>query len=220
MATSALLGLSIHATPPLITFLRLTPLLSATASLTHAYMELITTSSFLSPPPTTSFTTTQFMQIPPPNPTSPAISNAAYLSQLEDAREKVLPAWFVNFFNSGVWSVIGLNSISTLSAVANVFLFPTGLGPYRTYYIAGLVAALGHYIGVPFVAKSVDGLARTCVRQVNCEEIGSQRKEKGQASRWLSEWVGYHKIRMATVDVFALASFGIGVIGVLSGGSS
>ncbi|KAJ4375290.1 hypothetical protein N0V83_002376 [Neocucurbitaria cava] len=131
-------------------------------------MEYITTSSFLAPAPTTSSSTPT---------TSPTTSTGGINEgelELEEAKQLVLPPWFTSFFTRAVWSVIGLNSITLLSAGANVFLFPEGLlGKKRYYYAGGLAAALAHYAFVPLIAPSVEALLRMCAAQ--SQEKGKER---------------------------------------------
>jgi hypothetical protein len=204
MATT-LLGLSPNLTPPFLTILRLTPLLSTTASLTHAYMELITTSSFLSPASITSTLSAHLLR-DTTTPSSP--SNSAAVSC---AKEIVAPVWFVNFFNKGVWSVVGLNSITLVSACANLWVFCEGLGDARGWYLAGLGAAVAHYAFVPLVAPSVERLFKICLAQKKGEEVGRGKS----AVESVREWVGVHKIRMASVDVVAWSAFLVGVVEVM-----
>ncbi|KAF2477685.1 uncharacterized protein BDR25DRAFT_2990 [Lindgomyces ingoldianus] len=221
MASTTLLGLSLTLTPPLLTLLRLSPLLSSTASLTHAYMELVTTSSFLAAAPTTSALTTTITKNPAtPTSTLSAASGAA----LESAKDLAIPAWFTNFFNRALWSVIGFNTITTCTAAANLFLFPLSqtsapdtLFAPKNLYAAGLVFAIGHYVGVPLVAPSVEALMKMCVEQEKGgKEVMEAKKEKGKARELLAQWVGVHKVRMGTVDLWAWCCFTIGAVGALS----
>ncbi|KAF1979774.1 hypothetical protein BU23DRAFT_105597 [Bimuria novae-zelandiae CBS 107.79] len=208
MATATLLGLSLPLPPPALTALRLTPLLTTTASLTHAYMEYLTTTSFLTAPPThNALTFSMAAGRTAPNTTTHPHKNAA---QVAAALDTVVPVWFVNFFNTGVWSVIGLNSLTLLSSAANLWVVG-GLGAARGWYAAGFVGALAHYAFVPGVSGAVEGLHRLCVRGAK-GEVG----EKGRAARLVREWVGVHKVRWATVDLVAWVGFAVGVVRVLT----
>jgi hypothetical protein len=206
MTTTTLLGLTMSISPPILTLLRLAPLISTTASLAHAYMELITTSSFLSAPPTSSALSKRI--IGNTSPTSPSKNTAAVAA----ATNLVAPAWFVNFFNKGVWSVIGLNTITLVSASANVWGFNEGLGSARAYYPVGLAAALGHYVFVPLVGGSVERLFRICHEN----ERGDHAGEGKSAVESVREWVGWHRVRMGSVDVVAWGAFLGGVLEVLT----
>ncbi|KAF2819628.1 hypothetical protein CC86DRAFT_132345 [Ophiobolus disseminans] len=190
-----------------ITTLRILPLLSTTASLTHAYMELITVSAFLHAAPTRTQLSKFLLKGTSPTPTP----TPAARKELQKAKTFAAPAWFVNFFNVGVWSVIGLNSLTLLSASANLWLYPENLGASRVYYLIGLGAALGHYAFVPLVGASVERLFALCAAQERGEDAGAG---KG-AVESVREWVGVHKVRMGSVDVVAWGSFVVGVVGVL-----
>jgi hypothetical protein len=77
MASTTILGLSITLTPPVLNFLRITPLLSTTASLTHAYMEYITTTAFIKTPPTTSLLSRTMLRGDEPTSTPTNVDEAA-----------------------------------------------------------------------------------------------------------------------------------------------
>ncbi|CAO2654383.1 Nn.00g111160.m01.CDS01 [Neocucurbitaria sp. VM-36] len=202
MATTTVMGLTLTLTPTLLSGLRLAPFLSTTASLTQAYMEWLTTSSFIHPTPMASGVSKAMLKSYTPT-TLPV-----NMEELDAAKEKAAPAWFVNFFNQGVWSVIGLNSITLLSTTANLFLFPGGLGQNTRFYAIGLAAAVAHYAFVPLVAPSVERLFKICAAQEKGEEVGNQET----AVESIREWVGYHKIRMCSVDLVAWMCFAVGAV--------
>ncbi|KAF2445533.1 hypothetical protein P171DRAFT_267185 [Karstenula rhodostoma CBS 690.94] len=203
MATATLLGLSLP--PPALTLLRLAPLLSTTASLTHAYMEYLTTTSFLVPPPTSNALTRTMAKATAPLPHKTAPELAA-------ATDVVVPAWFVNFFNTGVYSVLALNGTTLFTAAANLWAVG-GLGGARAWYLAGFAAALGHLAFVPGVAGSVEGLYGLCVRGCKGER---KAEDEGRAAALVREWVSVHKVRWGSVDLAAWVCFGVGVVGVLT----
>ncbi|KAF2008501.1 hypothetical protein BU24DRAFT_97633 [Aaosphaeria arxii CBS 175.79] len=214
MATATALGLTLTLTPPLLTTLRLTPLLTTTASLTHAYMERLTTTSFLSPPPTT----TTISQLSATTTPSPA-QRTAYASLIASTADVAVPAWFTNFFNTGVWSVVGLNTLTGLSAAANILLFGHALDArVRKWYVVGWAAAAAHMLFIPLVQGSVEGIIGMAVRQ----EVGEAPKEETEggkltkAQKYLRDWANVHTIRMVTVDVAAWVAFGVGVVGALT----
>jgi hypothetical protein len=131
----------------------------------------------------------------------------------------------LNFFNRGVFSVVALNSVSLYSSLANLFLFPNGLGEYKTVFATGLVFTVAHLAFVPAVAPSVKALYRMCVRQQTGGQVKFQEtdiekeKEKGRsAEAWLREWNSVHRIRMFSVDLVAWGCFAWAVVGVLSQG--
>lgn len=171
-------------------------------------MEYVTTSSFLHPPPLNSLISRKAAKTPPIT----APPSAAHQQQISVAEDTLIPVWFTNFFNTAAWSVVGLNSITTYSALANVLLFPAGLGSSRRFFVAGLVAAVGHYAFVPGVMASVEALIKMC----DAGERGVEKKNGGSAVKELREWVGVHRVRMCTVDVAAWLCFLVGVVGVLS----
>ena len=132
---------------------------------------------------------------------------------MDRAKEVAAPVWFVNFFNKGVWSVVGLNSITLISASANLWVFSDGLGGSRAYYLAGLGAAVGHYAFVPLVAPSIERLFKLCAAQEKGENMSKDGKSAVESVR---EWVCMHRLRMGTVDLVALGSFVVGVACVLT----
>ena len=212
MASTSVLGMSLTLTPAVLTALRISPLLSTTASITHAYMEYITTTSFLSPAPATSrLSATMLKSSAHARDFRPSATSTA---ELDDAKEKAAPAWFVSFFNAGVWSVIGLNTLTLASASMNLFLFPSGLGESRRFYAVGMAAAAAHYVFVPLVAPSVERLFRMCAARERGESVGERDGKSAVES--VAEWAGVHRIRMMSVDLVALACFAIGCFGVVT----
>jgi hypothetical protein len=221
MATATVMDMSLTLSPPSLTLLRLLPLLGTTASMTHAYMELVTISSFYRTPPTMSLVSRNILSKTEHVQETPRLASAEsevyQEAEVEKAKDVVIPIWFVTWFNTAVWSVIALNNITTFSALANVFLFPGGLGESKKLYIWGLVAAVGHYAFVPGVSVSVGALFRMCVERKRGESDQSRNgSQSGRAVKAARKWIGVHKVRMATVDLAALLCFGFGVVGVLS----
>lgn len=206
----ASINLPVALSSPLMTLLRIAPLLSTTASLTHAYMEYITTSSFLTAPPTTSSLSRSMLSGVEP---SPSPKNK---SEVARASEVVAPVWFVNFFNRGVWSVIGLNSITLVSAAPNLWVVEGGVGGQATtFYLVGLGAACAHYFFVPMVAPAVERLFIMCAKNEKREE---GEKDASGAVESVREWRDAHMLRMGSVDVIAWVSFLVGItkcLGVL-----
>lgn len=211
-------------TPYLPTLLLLTPLLSTTASLTHAYMEHLTVSSFLRAPSTTTPLARTMSRTPSTTPPSPA-----YIAALARATETLAPAWFVNFFSRGVYSVVGLNAVTLVAGGANVWLGRGLEGVAWRCYVVGLGAAGAHYAFVPGVAPSVERLFRMCVggwmgegkeeeeREGEGKEQGREGRE-GEAKKAVREWVGWHVVRWATVDVLAWGAFLVGGVVALTEG--
>ncbi|XPS76005.1 hypothetical protein M3J07_008068 [Ascochyta lentis] len=222
MATANILGLTLTLTPTALTALRIAPLIGSTASLTHAYMEWLATSSFLSPAPIHSATSRFILgpeALPSPSTTSgpkPNQDNPGPMdAELEQAMELVVPEWFTSFFNTGVFSVIGFNSLTLVSASLDLLVSPSrSSGEKRLrFYLFGLVAAMTHYAFVPLVGWSVKALMGLCAGRIRGG--GEAGKEK-KAVEWVMEWVGWHRIRMATVDVVAWGCFAWGVVGALT----
>lgn len=127
---------------------------------------------------------------------------------VERAKDVVVPHWFTSFFNAGVVSVIGLNTVTLVSGSANL-LFARGLRGSRKWYVGGLTAAVAHYAFVPLVAASVRGLV--CLAAGGRKaEVESGEKEKGvdgKAVGLVREWVWFHTVRMCSVDLVAWACF-------------
>ena len=61
---------------------------------------------------------------------------------------------------------------------------------------------------MPLVGRSV----RALIGMV----AGRKEEETGKAEDWVKEWLGWHKVRMGTVDVLAWGSFACGAIGALT----
>jgi hypothetical protein len=194
-----------------LALLRLLPLLSSTASLTHAYMERLTTSAFLNPAPLDSAISRGLIGDAAP---APAQSDQL---EVERAKESVVPAWFTSFFNKGIWSVVGLNTITLFSAGTNLLFYKAGLSGRKVWYQAGLVAAVAHYAFVPLVGSSVRELVRMAAGRCEDESSVVKKKERGgKAVELVREWVGWHTVRMCTVDVCAWGCFVAGVVGVFT----
>lgn len=215
MATTTLLGLTLTLPPSALTALRITPLISSTASLTHAYMEWLTNSSFLVPAPVDS-SLSRFLLGPEAPPETPSSSSLTPDDELEKAKDLVAPEWFTNFFDTGVVSVIGFNTATLVSASLNL-AFPEELGESKIFYQIGLVAAVGHYAFVPLVGRSVRGLIGMAAgRRGSAGGKSGEAGGEGKAVEWVREWVGFHKIRMSTIDVLAWGCFAWGVVGAVT----
>lgn len=221
MATTQILSYTLTISPPLLIALRIAPLLGTSCSLVHAYCELITTSAFLNPPPINN-TLSVLTAGHTPSPTSTSTSGIKQEEgEIAHAKSIVLPIWFVNFFNRGVFSVVALNALTLNSSLANVLLFPEGLGEYRSVWVTGLAAAVGHLLFFPAVQPSIRALYRLCVRQQTdgeAREMGVAKDKGKSAEEWMREWNGVHRMRMFSVDLVAWGCFAWGVIGVLSRG--
>lgn len=220
MATTSLLGLSITLTPAALTALRIAPLVSSTASLTHAYMEWVTNSSFLGAAPLDSAISRLILGVD----ARPRDSKAATVEpgiELKKAKDVVIPYWFTKFFNTGVVSVVGLNSLTLLSASLNLLLPSSHAGweASKKYYVVGLASAAAHYVFVPLVGRSVKALMVMAAEQARGsakgDVDGKEEIGEGKAAEWVREWVGWHRIRMVTVDLVAWNCFAWGVIGAV-----
>ncbi|KAF3044994.1 hypothetical protein E8E12_001305 [Didymella heteroderae] len=217
MASTTIFGLSLTFTPTALTALRIAPLLSTTASLTHAYMEWLTNSSFIGPAPVDSslsrfLTNTSSREARITNLETPAIKQAQ--QEVEAAKELVVPEWFTHFFNTGVLSVIGFNNLTLMSAALNI-AFSEGLGESKIFYQAGVGFAAAHYAFVPLVASSVSALIGMAARRRKGEGSRTIEGDKG-AVGCVNEWVGWHTVRMSTVDVMAWGCFAWGAINTLT----
>lgn len=112
--------------------------------------------------------------------------------------------------------MIGLNSITLASASVNLWVFREGLGIGRRYYLGGFVAAVAHYAFVPLVGESVSRLFVMCAEREKGRKGGREGKGPLIAVQELQAWVGFHKLRMCSVDVVAWVSFMVGAVNVLS----
>lgn len=208
MATTTILGVTLTLTPTVLTALRILPLTTATVSLTHAYMEWVTSSSFVGPAPVDS-SISRFLI----NKSIREISaiktdiNATEQAQkdVEAAKELMIPEWFTHFFNTGVLSVIGFNNLALVAAALNLN-FDHELGDSKIFYQAGLGLAVAHYAFVPLVAPSISALIGMAARRRKGAVLRLTGGEK-EAIDWIREWFGYHKLGMSTVDLFAWICF-------------
>lgn len=205
MATATTLGLSLSLSPLGLTTLRILPWLGTTASLAHAWVEYISTSSFLArcAPTSTRFAKAATQREAP--------TQTCNDNEVSAALDIAIPHWFTCWFNSGVYSVVALNCISFYSGLANVLLFK-GLGKERKWYLAGTLLAVSHMAFVPLVAGPVSRIMQLCVKQQGGEETG----KRGAARSEVQKWVRFHCIRAATVDVAAWGCFAVGVVRVLT----
>ncbi|EUC49854.1 hypothetical protein COCMIDRAFT_32863 [Bipolaris oryzae ATCC 44560] len=200
--TTTLIGLPKTLIPPLFTALTLAPLITSTASLTHAYMEYLTTSAFLNPPPLSSRLSKAILASPSPFSSAPTTSDPEThlqkedaVNQLKEANQLAIPAWFTTFFNTGIYSVVALNTLTLSFSLANIYLlhpsFTTRGSIARRWYVIGAAATAAHYAFVPLVGRSVRALVGLC----------SGEKGEGRAEEWLREWRGWHGVRMGSVDL-------------------
>jgi hypothetical protein len=93
----------------------------------------------------------------------------------------------------------------------------SGAARARSWYKVGALAALAHYAFVPLVGGSVKALVELCAKRVGGEreegeEGGKEGKEEKSAGEWLREWVGWHCVRMGTVDVVAWVCLFVGAV--------
>ncbi|XP_014558570.1 hypothetical protein COCVIDRAFT_65362, partial [Bipolaris victoriae FI3] len=176
-------------------------------------MEYLTTSAFLSPPPLNSRLSKAILASPspfssPPTPSdlSPHTQKEDAVNQLKEANQIVIPAWFTTFFNTGIYSVVALNTLTLSFSLANIYLlrpsFTTRGSIGRRWYAIGAVATAAHYAFVPLVGRSVRALVGLC----NGEE------GEGRAEEWLTEWRGWHGVRMGSVDLVGWGCFVVGVV--------
>ncbi|PLB40355.1 putative integral membrane protein [Aspergillus candidus] len=140
--------------------LRVAPLASSTGTVAHAVLELFAFSSFVQP------------------------------HTRKDA-DGLLPRVFPYVFNRAVCTVVALNLTTVVSSIANIRSLrhrsPWPLSR-STFYWAGLVAAIGHMLFVPLVAKPV-------------QRIFESSDEDGQPSRDMERWLAIHRVRMLVADL-------------------
>lgn len=134
--------------------------------------------------------------------------------EIEAAKELSIPEWFTHFFNTGVLSVIGFNSLTLVSSALNLAL-SEGLHDTEIFYQAGLVFAVGHYAFVPLVAPSISALIGMATHRRKGEGLEANEGSR-RAVEWVEEWVGWHKVRMGTVDVVAWVCFSWGAVNTLT----
>ncbi|RDW71018.1 hypothetical protein BP6252_07581 [Coleophoma cylindrospora] len=120
-------------------------------------------------------------------------------------REKsnaILPGWFSRMFHSGVIIVIGLNTLTTGTSIANlVFKSESLASTGRQFYTAGLAFGLAHYLFVPIIAYPIRDIV--------------EDRSHGESTKDLKKWIDINLLRTLTVDLSCWASFFAAVLTTL-----
>lgn len=116
----------------------------------------------------------------------------------------------------GIYSVILFNNLTAFSGLANLVLFPAGLGESKVWYRVGLAAALAHFGFVPLVMGPVNEIVGLLVKRERNGDV--EQADRGKAEEAQRRWVGVHRLRMLSVDLVAWGSFAWGVVGLFAGG--
>ncbi|TDZ48412.1 hypothetical protein CTRI78_v008202 [Colletotrichum trifolii] len=113
----------------------------------------------------------------------------------------LIPTYFRLFFRQGVVVVLGFITISTATAIANLYTSPANLRANRTYwwYAAGGLQSLAHLAYVPFVAPHVQTLV--------------DAKEDMNPNDVLDSWLTVNFRRFLTTDLGAWIAFGVAALG-------
>ena len=103
----------------------------------------------------------------------------------------ILPSWWNYTFRRLVWFVVAGYSLNTIVGTANVLTERDELKRKGSlvWYAAGAAFSFGHFLFVPAVMGPVQDI------------VEDRLKEKGGATEAMRRWLGWHAIRIATVDI-------------------
>lgn len=124
------------------------------------------------------------------------ISNTALTRpEIRTQSDQILPKLFSEVFNRGVWVVLGFNLTTISTSLATILLERGAATPSvnTKLYTAGLAAAIGHLIFVPFVAPPVQRIV--------------ENRSEGGATQDMKKWLGFHRLRLMLADLPAWLSF-------------
>lgn len=131
-----------------------------------------------------------------------------------DKSSDILPTYFKRMFNTGIWIVIGMNSLTITSSVVNLVTLPPSPGSLfsrlvprstpsgRWLYGAGLFFTVMHFAFVPFVAYPVRDII--------------EDRSRSQSTRDLRKWLDVHRTRVLTADLPGWLCFLAGVLAMVS----
>ncbi|KAI1401839.1 hypothetical protein F4819DRAFT_456884 [Hypoxylon fuscum] len=117
--------------------------------------------------------------------------------------ERFLPSYFIAFFDSIVYRVVGL-LLTTMASVAGIVRFSdmsSGEHCSNHWYVASACLAMVHLLVYPVIAPHVEALRRDC-REKNVDE--------------LQGWLRIHRLRTLIIDLPAWMCCVIGAIHCLS----
>lgn len=136
---------------------------------------------------------------------SELIMNSAFLHpRIGSKSNDVLPVWYKTVFNRAIWLVVGLNAVSTSSAIANLLVGREELlarGSMKLY-LFGLLGTIGHMVFVPFVMVPVRDIV--------------EDRSYGHSCRDMEKWLRVHRIRMVVADTTAWVAYLAAVLATFS----
>ncbi|KAI9839500.1 MAG: hypothetical protein M1819_002125 [Sarea resinae] len=169
--------------------LRLAPIITTTASLYYAWDQHFFLTVFTQPPLCTT---------------------------LAPTTHQVLPAYFTNFFNTGIFFILGINAATITTAITNLFVDRRALNDAGSlkWYAAGLALTMAHFAFVPAITGPVGNLvALEKSRKESAEKGEREPEEAGKTSMaYLHQWLKIHRVRALTVDLAGWTSFLIAVL--------
>lgn len=128
--------------------------------------------------------------------TSELIFNTAFLeSRIRRESDAVLPIWYSKVFKNAIWLVVGLNMLTTSTAMTNGILdhYRNITGFSTRFYWVGLAVAFGHMMFIPGVAGPINNIIE-------------DKAEEGATSE-MAKWLRVHRVRMLVADFPAWLSF-------------
>ncbi|KAK2745273.1 hypothetical protein FQN57_003968 [Myotisia sp. PD_48] len=140
--------------------------------------------------------------------TSELIMNSAFIQPtVRREADTVLPHWFKTVFDRAVKVVVGLITITSSTAIANIYLSYRDNGledgilslPFSTkMYALGVTCALGHLTFIPWVSQPIQHLM--------------ENTSKRGATLEMQDWLSVHRIRWAIMDVPASLAFMLAIL--------
>ena len=127
---------------------------------------------------------------------SELIYNSAFVAPpLRKKSDKLLPYWYPILYKRNIWLVVGLNLVTSSTAIANILLNRQQNKPVLStqLYCAGLAGAIGHMLFVPWVATLIENIVT--------------RHSKEGAAKEMETWLSIHRVRILVADLPGWLSF-------------
>ncbi|KAI0594413.1 hypothetical protein F4775DRAFT_574130 [Biscogniauxia sp. FL1348] len=123
--------------------------------------------------------------------------------QVREHSRPLLPPYFKTFFRKGLPMVLGFLTVTTSTAVANLYTQRAALQARGSlwWYTAGAALAVSHLGFVPFVAPSVQALM--------------EASSEDDTNKTLDEWLSVNMVRSLTVDLGAWIAVAVAVVKTL-----
>lgn len=116
-------------------------------------------------------------------------------SKHQDEVNKMLPSYFTRFFETGIFILAGLNTLTVSTTIGNLMNDRPVLNHLKSsrWYWAGLAFTLFHFAFVPTIAYPIRDIM--------------EDRSKGNSTKDLQKWLDIHRIRTLVADLPAFVSF-------------